>query len=150
MNRRPAQKGRDNVAAIRLAAKLVAEGRPATREEQETLALYIGWGSIKNVFAKDPKQVWEREVQADLKTLLTDEEYRQAAESVAYLVGHRHGVAPVSDAYLSGFIEAGESISRSIRRTLDVERVMRAAGAVEGVMGLAPCHFEPARKATKR
>ncbi len=67
------------------------------------------------------------------------------AESVAYLVGHRHGVAPVSDAYLSGFIEAGESISR----TLDVERVMRAAGAVEGVMGLAPRHFEPA-KAVKR
>ena len=63
------------------------------------------------------------------------------AESVAYLVGHRHGVAPVSDAYLAGFIEAGEPISRS----LDVERVMRAAGAVEGVMGLAPRHFEPAK-----
>ena len=68
------------------------------------------------------------------------------AESVAYLVGHRHGVEPVSDAYLSGFIEAGEPIGRS----LDIERVMRAAGAVEGVMGLAPRHFEPARKATKR
>ena len=54
------------------------------------------------------------------------------AESVAYLVGHRNGVAPVSDAYLSGFIEAGEPIER----TLDVDRVMRAAGAVEGVMGL--------------
>ena len=68
------------------------------------------------------------------------------AESVAYLVGHRHGVAPESDAYLAGFIEAGEPIGRS----LDVERVMRAAGAVEGVMGLAPRHFEPARKATMR
>ena len=54
------------------------------------------------------------------------------AESVAYLVGHRNGVAPVSDAYLSGFVEAGEPIER----TLDVDRVMRAAGAVEGVMGL--------------
>ena len=54
------------------------------------------------------------------------------AESVAYLVGHRNGVAPVSDAYLSGFIEAGEPIER----TLDVDRVMRAAGAVERVMGL--------------
>ena len=67
------------------------------------------------------------------------------AESVAYLVGHRHGVEPVSDAYLAGFIEAGEPIGRS----LDVERVMRAAGAAEGVMGLAPRHFEPA-KAVKR
>ena len=43
--------------------------------------------------------------------------------------------------------EAGESIGRS----LDVERVMRAAGAVEGVMGLGErVAFEPARKATKR
>ena len=46
---------------------------------------------------------------------------------MAYLVGHRNGVAPVSDAYLSGFIEAGEPIER----TLEVDRVMRAAGAVE-------------------
>ena len=68
------------------------------------------------------------------------------AESVAYLVGHRHGVAPASDAYLAGFIKAGESISRSISRTLDVERVMRAAGAVEGVMGLGErVAFEPAK-----
>ena len=70
------------------------------------------------------------------------------AESVAYLVGHRHGVAPVSDAYLAGFIEAGDPIGRS----LDVERVMRAAGAVEGVMGLGErVAFEPAKaKAVKR
>ena len=54
------------------------------------------------------------------------------AESVAYLVGHRNGVAPVSDAYLSGFVEAGEPLER----TLEVDRVMRAAGAVERVMGL--------------
>ena len=55
------------------------------------------------------------------------------AESAAYLVGHRNGVEPVSDAYLAGFfVEAGEPIGR----TLDVERVMRAAGAVERAMGL--------------
>ena len=41
-------------------------------------------------------------------------------------------MAPVSDAYLSGFIEAAEPLER----TLDVDRVMRAAGAVERVMGL--------------
>ena len=47
---------------------------------------------------------------------------------------------------MSGFIEAGASIGR----TLDVERVMRAAGAVEGVMGLGErIAFEPA-KAVKR
>ena len=52
------------------------------------------------------------------------------AESVAWLVAARHGVALACDAYLSGFLAAGEPI------TLDVERVMRAAGAVERVMGL--------------
>ena len=68
------------------------------------------------------------------------------AESVAYLVGHRNGVAPVSDAYLSGFVEAGEPFER----TLDVDRVMRAAGAVEGVMGLGErVAFESARKAQR-
>ena len=51
------------------------------------------------------------------------------AESVAWLVAARHGVALACDAYLSGFLAAGEPI------TLDVERVMRAAGAVERVMG---------------
>ena len=64
------------------------------------------------------------------------------AESVAYLVGHRNGVAPVSDAYLAGFVEAGEPLGRR----LDVERVMRAAGAAERVMGLAERHFEPVRE----
>ena len=54
------------------------------------------------------------------------------AESVAYLVGHRNGVEPVSEAYLWEYIEAGEPLER----TLDVERVMRAAGAVERAMGL--------------
>ena len=54
------------------------------------------------------------------------------AESVAYLVGHRNGVEPGSDAYLAEYIKAGEPICR----TLDVERVMRAAGAVERAMGL--------------
>ena len=54
------------------------------------------------------------------------------AESVACLVGHRNGVEPVSDAYLAEYIKAGEPIGR----TLDVERVMRAAGAVERAMGL--------------
>ena len=54
------------------------------------------------------------------------------AESVAWLVASRHGVELRTDAYLSGFIEAGEPIGR----TLDVDRVMRAAGAVERVMGL--------------
>ena len=62
------------------------------------------------------------------------------AESVAYLTARRHGVAVACEAYLSGFT-SGEPI------TLDVERVMRAAGAVERVMGLDGGRRERAERA---
>ena len=66
---------------------------------------------------------------------------------MACLVGHRNGVKPASDAYLSGAIKAGEPIGRS----LDIERVMQAAGVVERVMGLGErIAFESARKAAER
>lgn len=55
------------------------------------------------------------------------------AESVAWLVASRHGVQLATDAYLSAFMKADDE---PIGRTLDVDRVMRAAGAVERVMGL--------------
>lgn len=64
------------------------------------------------------------------------------AESVAWLVASRHGVEAGSDAFLSKHIEACEPLGR----TLNVERVMRAGGAVEGVMGLAPSYFEAVRR----
>ena len=50
------------------------------------------------------------------------------AESVAYIVCHRHGVKPVSDSYLSSFVKPGER--------LDVDGVMKAADRVERSMGL--------------
>ena len=56
---------------------------------------------------------------------------------MAYLVGHRNGVKPASDAYLSGVIKAGEPIGRS----LDIERVV---GLGERIA------FESARKAAER
>ena len=64
------------------------------------------------------------------------------AESVAWLVASRHGVQLATDAYLSAFMKVDDE---PIGRTLDVDRVMRAAGAVERVMGLGT-----ERKANKR
>lgn len=64
------------------------------------------------------------------------------AESVAWLVASRHGVQLATDAYLSAFMKADD---KPLGRTLDVDRVMRAAGAVERVMGLGT-----ERKANKR
>lgn len=40
----PSQRYANNVAAIRLLKQLEAENRPATPEEQEVLAKYVGWG----------------------------------------------------------------------------------------------------------
>lgn len=62
------------------------------------------------------------------------------AESVAYIVCRRRGVRPDSASYLAQFIKAGEPVSG----TLDVERVMTAAGTVETAM------FPPERGSKRR
>jgi hypothetical protein len=54
------------------------------------------------------------------------------AESVAYVVGERNGVKSESQPYLSNFVNANTSIDQ-----IDVYRVMRAAGQVETLLGLA-------------
>lgn len=55
------------------------------------------------------------------------------AESAAYIVCHRHGVAPKSQTYLSAFVEANTTTEM-----LDVYRTLRAAGQVEALLGLSP------------
>ena len=69
-----------NVAAIRTLKQIEAEGRLATPEEQETLSRYVGWGGIAKAFdPDDPK--WAKEY-AELKELLTPEEYGSARSTV--------------------------------------------------------------------
>lgn len=82
----PGQKIDANIAAIRLVKELQSENRHPTKAEQETLARYVGWGGLKRVF--DPKEEgktsqWGR-AQADLRDLLTPDQYRAAAYSTAY------------------------------------------------------------------
>lgn len=73
-------KYKSNVAAIRLLKELEQSSRPATPEEQDILAKYIGWGGLANVFnPKSPN--WTNEYQ-ELQTLLTEEEYEQARGSI--------------------------------------------------------------------
>ena len=50
------------------------------------------------------------------------------AESVAFIVCRRHGVRPESASYLAQHIKDGGALS------LDIERIMRAAGTVEAAM----------------
>ena len=75
-------KYRDNVAAIRLLKDLEATGRRASQDEQNTLARYVGWGGIAQAFDPDNTS-WAKEF-AELRALLTDEEYDQARRSTRY------------------------------------------------------------------
>lgn len=80
------QKARDNIDAIALVKKIIAEDRPATRAEQETIARYVGWGGIKNVFA-DVDGTYGKgyeELGPRLRELLSDEEYETARRSIQY------------------------------------------------------------------
>ena len=70
---------RANADAIRLVKQLEAEGRNATAEEQAVLARYVGWGGIPEAF-DERKGEWSKEY-AELKELLTDEEYKAAKGS---------------------------------------------------------------------
>lgn len=73
----------NNVAAIRLLRTLTDEQRPATRDEQATLAKWVGWGGLREAFGRDDGSVskgWEKQA-AELRDLLTPEEYRAAEAS---------------------------------------------------------------------
>lgn len=73
-------KFRANMDAINLLKDLEREGRQVTEEEQEILSRYVGWGSLPDAF-DDSKDNWADEY-AELRSALTDDEYRAAKGSV--------------------------------------------------------------------
>lgn len=75
------QKFEENIEAIELLKNIEKEYRLATKEEQEILAKYNGWGGISKVFEENVPEEWKEQAET-LKQLLTDEEYRQAKGSV--------------------------------------------------------------------
>ena len=68
-----------NVAAIHTLQAIEAEIRMATAEEQEILSRYVGWGGIPQAFDADNAS-WVNE-HAELKQLLSEDEYHSARES---------------------------------------------------------------------
>ncbi len=54
------------------------------------------------------------------------------AESVAYIVCRRNGVTPASETYLANYVSNNMTVN-----DIDVYQVMRAAGQVEALLGLA-------------
>jgi hypothetical protein len=75
-----AEKARDNVAAIRTLKAIEADSREATDDEKVTLARYVGWGAMPNVFNYYQTEDLRPTAQA-VKELLTDSEYASARAS---------------------------------------------------------------------
>src|ERR1051326_5380760 len=80
-------KFKQNIAAIKLVRQLEAEGRTfATPEEQETLALYSGWGQFPQLFTYgytsngEDASKWSKE-KDELRELLDDDEFEAARRS---------------------------------------------------------------------
>lgn len=69
-----------NLEAIRLVKQIEYENRAATSDEQKILARYVGWGGIPQAF-DEKNEGWKKEYE-ELKSLLSESEYRDARESV--------------------------------------------------------------------
>ena len=76
----PKQKFARNIKAIKTLFTLEQEHRGATAEEQQVLSQYVGWGGLADAFDPD-KSSWAKE-HAELKGLLSEEEYKAARGSV--------------------------------------------------------------------
>lgn len=73
------QRVNDNIKAIKLLKDIESQGRLATREEQEILALYSGWGGLSKIFNKNNEE-WKAE-EIELNKNLTVEELEEAKSS---------------------------------------------------------------------
>ena len=82
-------KYQNNIAAIRTLKEIEAEERLATPQEQEVLSNYVGWGGLYQAFDADNEK-WGKEY-AELKELLTPEEYESARSTVL----NAHYTSPV-------------------------------------------------------
>ena len=68
-----------NISAIKTLKLIESENRYATPDEQAILAGYVGWGGIPQAFDEN-NDGWNREY-AELKQLLSEDEYKTALES---------------------------------------------------------------------
>ncbi len=75
----PEVRAKANLAAIETLRTLEKENRPATVEEQQVLAGYVGWGAVPQLFSATTPE-WQQ-AQERLKSLISEEEYEQARRS---------------------------------------------------------------------
>ena len=69
-----------NIDAIRTLKQIESENRLATPEEQKILSKFVGWGGLSQAFDEE-NAGWSKEY-AELKELLSDEEYSAARATV--------------------------------------------------------------------
>ncbi len=74
----PKERYRRNIEAIKLLKQIESENRLATADEQQILAQYVGWGGLSEAFDQNK---WANQY-AQLRELLTEEEYEAAGNSV--------------------------------------------------------------------
>ena len=84
------QRARDNIAAIRLAAEIEADERPATRDEQERLIRFTGFGAsdlANGVFRRpgeiDFRKGWD-DIGSDLEDAVGEIDYASLARCTQY------------------------------------------------------------------
>ena len=75
----PKERFKNNINAIKVLKKCENENRYASKEEQEILSKYVGWGGLQDCFDVN-KDNWHSEYE-ELKSLLDEDEYKKARES---------------------------------------------------------------------
>ena len=75
----PKERFNNNIEAIKVLKKCENENRLATKEEQNILSKYVGWGGLSNAFNIEDNN-WKNEYNT-LKDLLTEEEYENERAS---------------------------------------------------------------------
>ena len=73
------EKYKNNIEAIKVLKLCEEQNRYATNEEQEILSKYVGWGGIPEAFDSRIDN-WHNEYE-ELKSLLTEKEYKEAKKS---------------------------------------------------------------------
>lgn len=124
-----------NLEALRTLRDLQESGRPASAEDQAKLARWSGWGSLPNVFKEPPPAGKFADAQAELRDLLTPEEFAAARRTTRN--------AHYTDAALVGAIwEAVRGLGFNGGEVLE-------PGSGSGTfMGMVPEHLAPGTHVT--
>ena len=76
----PSERLKNNIEAIKVLKRLNKENRNASKEEQDILSKYVGWGGLSDVFDEERGGQWQ-EARMFLKENLSQLEYEAAKES---------------------------------------------------------------------